>query len=110
MIEGILCNDIHSKLNPTRVARVVCPESTAEVARLVLETAAVGGTLSICGARHAMGGQQFGEGTVLIDGSGLCQIGQVDRSSGVVEIGAGVKWRELIAALHLSHRRVWRNS
>lgn len=99
MTEGILCNDIHSKLNPTRVARVICPVSTSEVARIVRQTAAEGGTLSICGARHAMGGQQFGEGTVLIDCSMLTHIGEVD-PKGLIEIGAGVKWRALIDALH----------
>ncbi len=99
MTEGILCNDIHSKLNPTRVAEVVCPESTAEVARLVRETAATGGAISICGARHAMGGQQFGEGTVLIDCSRLVHIGEVD-PHGVIELGAGVKWRALVETLH----------
>lgn len=99
MTEGILCNDIHSKLNPTRVAEVVCPESTAEVAQLVRETATTGGTISICGARHAMGGQQFGGGTLLIDCSRLVQIGEVD-PHGFIELGAGVKWRELVEALH----------
>ena len=100
MTEGILCNDIHSKLNPTRVAEVILPESTAEVVRLVRETAARGGKISICGARHAMGGQQFGEGTLLVDCSRLNHIGEVDPVAGRVEIGAGVKWRELIDALH----------
>lgn len=99
MIEGILCNDIHSKLNPTRVAEVVCPESAAEVAGLVRETAAIDGKISICGARHAMGGQQFGVGTVLIDCSRLVHISEVD-PPGFIEIGAGVKWRELVEALH----------
>lgn len=100
MISGILCNDIHSKLNPTRVARVVCPESTEDVALRVRETAANGGFISICGARHAMGGQQFGEGTLLLDCSRLDHIGAVDPVRGWVELGAGVKWRELIEALH----------
>ncbi len=100
MTEGILCNDIHSKLNPTRVARVACPQSTAEVARLVRETAAKRGTISICGARHAMGGQQFATGALLLDCSQLDQIGAVDPVHGLIELGAGVKWRELVTALH----------
>jgi FAD/FMN-containing dehydrogenase len=99
MIHGILCNDIHSKLNPTRVAKVFCPTSTAEVVSLVRQTVANGGQLSICGARHAMGGQQFGEETVLVDCSLLTDIGTVDVTNGWVELGAGVKWRELIDAL-----------
>jgi FAD/FMN-containing dehydrogenase len=99
MTEGILCNDIHSQLNPTYVAEIVTPESTGDVAQLVREIAATGRKLSICGARHAMGGQQFGAGTVLLDSSRLNQIGTVDATRGRVELGAGVKWRELVEAL-----------
>ncbi len=99
MSEGILCNDIHSKLNPTLVAEIVTPESTDQVASLVSAIAADGRTLSICGARHAMGGQQFGTHTVLLDCSRLDQIGSVDPTHGLVELGAGVKWRELVEAL-----------
>ena len=99
MTEGILCNDIHSRLNPIYVAEIVTPASTDEVAHLLRETAAAGQKLSICGARHAMGGQQFGAATVLLDVSRLDQIGAVDATKGRVELGAGVKWRELVEAL-----------
>lgn len=110
MNEGILCNDIHSKLNPIRVAHVVVPQSAEEVAAAVREARASGRRVSVCGARHAMGGQQFGEGTVLLDCSKLTEIGAVDRDRGLVEVGAGVKWTELIAALHAQQsgaERVW---
>ncbi len=99
MNDGVLCNDIHSKLNPTRVARVLRPCSTQEVVALVRDAAATGRKVSICGARHAMGGQQFGEGTLLLDCSHLANIGEVD-AHGLIELGAGVKWRELVEALH----------
>jgi FAD/FMN-containing dehydrogenase len=97
---GILCNDIHSKLNPTRVARVLRPVSEAEVVAALKEAAVDGIAVSICGARHAMGGQQFGEGTLLLDLSGLTGLGEVDRERGTVEAGAGLKWPELIEGLH----------
>ena len=100
MSHGILCNDVHSRLNPVRVAQVHTPQSTAEVAALIREAAALGKTVSICGARHAMGGQQFGEGTVLLDCSGLKALGEIDRERGIVEAGAGLMWPELIAGLH----------
>ncbi len=100
MNDGVLCNDIHSKLNLTRVARILVPGSTGEVVALVRDAVATGWAVSICGARHAMGGQQFGEGTLLLDCSKLIGIGPVDRERGLVEIGAGVKWLELVEALH----------
>jgi FAD/FMN-containing dehydrogenase len=97
---GILCNDLHSKLNPTRVARVFRPASGLEVVAALKEAAAEGLAVSICGARHAMGGQQFGEGTLLLDLSGLTSMCELDRERGTVEAGAGLKWPELIEGLH----------
>lgn len=97
---GVLCNDIHSKLNPTRVARVLRPASEAEVVAALKEAAAERVAVSICGARHAMGGQQFGEGTWLLDLSGLTGLGELDRERGTIEAGAGLKWPELIEGLH----------
>jgi len=97
---GVPCNDIHSKLNPTRVARVLRPASEAEVVAALKEAEGEGMAVSICGARHAMGGQQFGEGTLLLDLSGLTDLGDLDRDRGTIEAGAGLKWPELIDGLH----------
>ena len=97
---GVLCNDVHSKLNPTRVARVLRPVAVAEVVAALKEAARDGIAVSICGARHAMGGQQFGEGTLLLDLSGLTNLGELDREHGTIEAGAGMKWPELIEGLH----------
>jgi len=97
---GVLCNDIHSKLNPTRVARVLRPASEAEVVAALKEAAGVGLAVSVCGARHAMGGQQFGKETLLLDISGLTALGDLDRERGTIEAGAGLKWPELIDGLH----------
>jgi FAD/FMN-containing dehydrogenase len=99
-MNGVLCNDVHSKLNPTRVARVLHPGSEAEVVAALKEAARDGIAVSVCGARHAMGGQQFGEGTLLLDLSGLTNLGELDREHGTIEAGAGVKWPELIERLH----------
>lgn len=89
-------NDLHSELNATRVARIVRPRSADEVAAAVRAA----DSISICGARHAMGGQQFGADTTLLDLTALGGIGPVDRARGLVECGAGVMWPELIDALH----------
>lgn len=99
MNPGVLVNDTHAQLNATRVARVVQPASTTEVTAAVREAAQAGRAVSLCGGRHAMGGQQFGEGTELLDLRRLVQIGPVDRERGLVEVGAGVTWPALISDL-----------
>lgn len=100
LTDVLLVNDLHSELNATRVARVVAPRSTDEAAALVRAAAVDGTALSLCGGRHAMGGQQFGADTVLLDLTSLRGIGPVDRARGEVECGAGVMWPELLHALH----------
>jgi FAD/FMN-containing dehydrogenase len=46
-----------------------------------------------------MGGQQFGEGTLLLDLSGLVELFSIDEERGLVEVGAGMMWPQLIEAL-----------
>ena len=100
MNPGLLVNDLHSQLNATHVARVAQPASADEAGAAVREAARAGQAVSLCGSRHAMGGQQFGEGTLLLDLTRLTHIGTVDRERGLVEVGAGVTWPELISGLH----------
>lgn len=95
-----IVNDIHSQLNATRVSRIVRPESPDAVCAAVRAAGAAGEPVALSGARHAMGGQQFGEGCVLLDLRGLDQVGAVDAARGLVEVGAGVTWPELIIRLH----------
>ena len=52
-------NDVHSQLNATRVASIVTPHTLDELQRAIVEAKAAGGSISIAGGRHAMGGQQF---------------------------------------------------
>jgi UDP-N-acetylenolpyruvoylglucosamine reductase len=110
MNDDLQCNDVHSKLNATRVARIVRPASTEDTAKAVVQAAAEGRAVSVCGARHAMGGQQFGEGTVLLDLSRFNRLGEVNRERGVVEAGAGMVWPDLMEGLHQQQggeQKVW---
>jgi len=97
----LLCNDKHSKLNPTRVAKVLHPSSEEEVIAAIRHAVDKNLPVSICGARHAMGGQQFGADTLLLDISGLTQLHRVDDQRGLVEVGAGIMWQELIEGLNM---------
>ena len=54
-------NDIHSGLNATEVSEIMRPTTVDEVIHIVRHATAI----SITGARHAMGGQQFGTATTL---------------------------------------------
>jgi len=93
---GVVVNDVHSKLNATRVARDVPVDSLEAVRAAVLEARRTGQSISIAGGRHAMGGQQFGAGTTLLDTRPMRRVLAFDRERGLVEVEAGIEWPELI--------------
>ena len=93
---SILVNDIHSRLNPTRVLEIAEPRSLEDVQRIVRTARKDRKVISVAGGRHAMGGQQFGADTLLIDIRKLSRILKLDRETGILEIEAGIEWPELI--------------
>jgi FAD/FMN-containing dehydrogenase len=93
---GELVNDVHSQLNETRVARIVRPDSLDGLRAAVREARSSGESISIAGGRHAMGGQQFGEGTLHVDMRGLKRILGFDAERGLIEVEAGIEWPALI--------------
>ncbi len=96
---GVWVNDVHARLNRTRVRAVCRPTSTAAVQRIVHRAKSEGVAISIAGGRHAMGGQQFGSDTVLIDTTGLDRVIGFDAEEGTVQIGAGIQWPKLIPSV-----------
>jgi FAD/FMN-containing dehydrogenase len=98
-LDGVLVNDVHSKLNATRVARVVPVDSLAAVRAAVLDARRSRSALSIAGGRHAMGGQQFGAGATLLDTRPMRGVLAFDRERGLLEVEAGIEWPELIDGL-----------
>lgn len=89
-------NDVHSQLNRTTVHRVVQVESVRALQDAVRAAAAAGLRVSIAGGRHAMGGQQFGSGTVLLDTTALCRVVDLDTERGLVTVEAGIDWPRLV--------------
>src|SRR5215467_13962500 len=87
--DPFVVNDIHSQLNETRVDRILTPASFSEVQAAVREANAIHKPLSVAGGRHAMGGQQFGSGTVLLDMRQLSRVLELDLETGLVEVQAG---------------------
>jgi FAD/FMN-containing dehydrogenase len=60
-------NDVQAQLNRTTVGRVIEVDSVSALQHIVRGAAAAGLRISIAGGRHSMGGQQFGDGAVLLD-------------------------------------------
>jgi FAD/FMN-containing dehydrogenase len=103
-------NDIHSRLNNTSVEGIIRPMTLAEIQGAVRTAKSARKSLSIAGGRHAMGGQQFGKGTVLVDMRGSAKLLNFDRDAGTLEVEAGAFWPEVISAyLHLQQddQRAW---
>lgn len=98
MNNPLLVNDVHSELNGTRVDRVLMPTCIDELVAAVNSARAAGAQISVCGARHAMGGQQFGSGTWLIDMRQHSAVHGFDLERGLVTADAGIQWPALIEA------------
>lgn len=95
---GVRVNDIHSQLNPTIVDRILPVDSLASIQAAIAAARREDKPVSIAGGRHAMGGQQFGSGTLLLDTSPLNRVLAFDAEAGLIAVEAGIYWPELIAA------------
>ncbi len=79
--------------------RVVTPDSIDSIRTAVQSARQEGRAVSIAGSRNAMGGQQFGADTVLLDMRGVGRVLDFDPQRGVVEVEAGIEWPELVDTL-----------
>jgi FAD/FMN-containing dehydrogenase len=89
-------NDTHSALNRTSIRRVIEPACVTDVAEAVARTQRRGESLAVCGARHAMGGQQFLSASALLDMRQLRHVRWFDRGQALIEVEAGITWPDLI--------------
>ena len=96
---GVTVNDLHSRLNPTVVDRIVEVRSTADARAAILAAVAEGKVICVSGGRHAMGGQQFAAGGVLLDTRRYNAVRSFDRERGLIEVESGLQWPELITWL-----------
>src|SRR5919109_642396 len=99
-----LVNDVQSRLNPTYVKRVVKVHSLSQLESVIKQAAASGNPVSICGGRHAMGGQQFLTDGILLDTTSLRRVVKFDADRGTIEVEAGIKWPELLKYLLAKQR------
>lgn len=100
----IYVNDLHSRMNETVVSKIVLPESTATIREIMQKANAQNEIVSICGARHAMGGQQFAENALLIDMSHANRVTQFDPDQGRIHLQAGITWPYLMRYLQQNQK------
>lgn len=93
-------NDIHSELNSTNVAEVIEVDSLDAIRKAVLRAGEHDLPVAIAGGRHAMGGQQFRSGGMLLDTRPLGRVLALDSERGIAEVEAGIQWPALLDALH----------
>ena len=103
-VAATVVNDIHSQLNATRVEAIVRPRDVEEAAMVVADARRQGKSVSIAGGRHAMGGQQFGEATVLVDTRGLDRVLAFDAERGIITVEGGILWPAVLEYLEHAQR------
>jgi len=92
-------NDVHSRLNETAVDDVIQVDSLESIRAALARARAEGKPVSVCGGRHAMGGQQFCAGGLLLDTRSLCRVLSLDGHRRTIEVEAGMQWPRLLKAL-----------
>jgi len=96
---GVTVNDLHSRLNPTVVDRIVEVRSSGDARAAILAAGEAGRAICVSGGRHAMGGQQFAQGGILLDTQTYRGVRHFDRERGLIEVESGIQWPELITWL-----------
>ena len=97
--QNLVVNDLHSQINQATVKRIEHPKGLDDLLRIINETSRNDEHIAISASRHAMGGQQFLKGGVLIDTRGMDKVLDFDAETGLVEVEAGIEWPELVRHL-----------
>ena len=79
---SVIVNDIHSKLNQAEVKEVLEADSLTAIQAAVARARELGLPLAVCGGKHAMGGQQFCAGGLLLDTRGASTRARARRGAG----------------------------
>ncbi len=95
----MLVKDIHSQLNRCDVLDVAAVDSTEAVQAAVRMACDEALPVAIAGGRHAMGGQQFCAGGLLVDTRGLDRVLALDEERGTITVEAGIQWPALLERL-----------
>jgi FAD/FMN-containing dehydrogenase len=107
---SITVNDVHAQLNESSVSDVVAVGGLEAVQDAVRRAASDGASLAVAGGRHAMGGQQFCSGGLLLDTRDLKRVLAFEPAGGTLEVEAGIQWPAVIdylATTQTGNERQW---
>jgi FAD/FMN-containing dehydrogenase len=96
---SVTVNDVHAQLNEAIVSDVVAVDSLEAVQAAVRRAAEEETPVAIAGGRHAMGGQQFCSGGLLLDTRRMARVIGFDADAGTLEVEAGMQWPGVIEYL-----------
>lgn len=102
--QSVAVNDLHSRLNETRVARVVAPRTLDAVRDALGAAGREQRAICIAGGRHSMGAQAFATDGVLVDIRELDRVLAFDTERGLIEVESGMQWPKLLAELTSAQR------
>jgi FAD/FMN-containing dehydrogenase len=97
--DHLYLNDCHSQLNRTLAAKITQPKSLKQLVAVLTTARKLGLSVTPFGGKHAMGGQQFGTGSVALDTRGLNRVLGLDKSTGILEVEAGISWTQILGWL-----------
>ena len=92
-------NDVHSRLNETVVDDIIQVDSLESIRAALVRARAERKPVAVCGGRHAMGGQQFCSGGLLVDTRKLNHVLSLDGHRRTIEVEAGIQWPRLLKVL-----------
>jgi FAD/FMN-containing dehydrogenase len=107
---GVMVNDVHSGLNPTRVSAIAKVNSLEAIKDAIKSAKSSGKGLSICGARHAAGGQEFYTDGLLVDITDFNRVLGFDRETGLLTVQSGIRWSALLDELDRMQKNISRVS
>lgn len=96
---ALIVNDIHSRLNATVLEAWQPVRTSADIETALARARRDGLAVAIAGGRHAMGGQQFASGGLLLDMRGFDRVLDFDAERGLVTTQAGIEWPALLGWL-----------
>ena len=103
---GVMVNDVHSGLNPTRVSAIAKVNSLDAIKDAIKCAKSSGKGLSICGARHAAGGQEFYTDGLLVDITDFNRVIKFDCDAGLLTVQSGIRWSALCNELDKMQKNI----
>ncbi|MES2931814.1 MAG: FAD-binding oxidoreductase [Patescibacteria group bacterium] len=89
-----------SRLNATKVARVVAPENLESIQQALSLAREEGLSVSIAGMRHSMGGHTLSPGGLLLDMTSFNEVIAIDEEAKTVRVESGATWNDVIRAVN----------